>query len=240
MTAHVLMLSSSRKNDEPYLAHAQPFIYEHLKGIKDVLFIPFAGVTISYDEYTQRVAEGLPTLNVTGLHQVSSPREAVENAIANNQAIMVGGGNTFHLLYTLYELDLIEPLKSAIADGLAYVGWSAGSNICGMTIRTTNDMPIIPPPSFDALDVLSCQLNPHYTDYSAPGHNGETRDQRLAEFTTVSPTTPVLAIREGTALKLTDNKLTLLGDLGGFVFLADEKHPINEGDDLTQFVDYCR
>jgi len=134
-------------------------------------------------------------------------------------------------------------MKHAIADGTPYVGWSAGSNICGQSIKTTNDMPIIEPPSFDALDIVPFQLNPHYTDYQPPGHNGETRDQRLAEFTTLNPTTPVVAIREGTALKLSGGTLTLedgrshkKDEHDGFIFLDDEKKPLNAGADLTHLI----
>lgn len=244
MNAHVLMLSSSRHADEPYLAHAKPHIHAHLNTTKEVLFVPFAGVNVSYDDYTKKVADALPELTVIGLHTFSSPADAIAEAKAKNQGIMVGGGNTFHLLYTLYEQNLIPLIQHAVAHGVPYIGWSAGSNICGATIKTTNDMPIIAPPSFDALDFISCQLNPHYTDFAPAGFNGETRDQRLREFTTVNPTTPVLAIREGTALILSAGKLAYMdatqNQLDGVIFLANDKHEINTDSDLTQFIDYCR
>jgi dipeptidase E len=149
---------------------------------------------------------------------------------------VVGGGNTFHLLSTLYAGALMVPIKHAIADATPYIGWSAGSNICGQSIRTTNDMPIIEPPSFEALNIVPFQLNPHYADYQPEGHNGETRDQRLFEFTALNPTTPVVAIREGTALTLTDSKLSLAGDKEGYVFLGNEKSPIAPGADLTELL----
>ncbi|MEL7441261.1 MAG: dipeptidase PepE [Pseudomonadota bacterium] len=237
MTAHVLMLSSSRQGDEAYLEHARALIFAHLGEIRDLLFVPYAAVTQTYDSYVDAVATALPECKVTGLHSVEDPVAAVKNAKKNGQAIVVGGGNTFHLLSTLYANALIVPIKHAIADCTPYIGWSAGSNICGQSIRTTNDMPIIEPPSFDALDIVPFQLNPHYTDYQPPGHNGETRDQRLAEFTTLNPTTPVVAIREGTALRLTHNQLTLVGEKDGFIFLGEEKTPIHSGDDLTYLLD---
>ncbi len=236
MTAHVLMLSSSRQGDEAYLEHAKALIFAHLGDIRDLLFVPFAAVTQSYDAYVSAVASALPECNVTGLHTLEDPVAAINHAKQNNQAIVVGGGNTFHLLATLYANALIVPLKHAIADSAPYIGWSAGSNICGASIRTTNDMPIIEPPSFDALDIVPFQINPHYTDYQPPGHNGETRDQRLAEFTALNPTTEVVAIREGTALTLTNNTLSLVGDKDGFIFLGDQKTPIKSGDDLTQLL----
>lgn len=245
MTAHVLMLSSSRQGSEPYLEHARALIFAHLGDIRDLLFVPYAAVTQSYDAYVDAVATALPECNVTGLHSVEDPVAAINNAKQNGQAIVVGGGNTFHLLSTLYANALIVPMKHAIADGTPYIGWSAGSNICGQSIRTTNDMPIIEPPSFDALDIVPFQINPHYTDYQPPGHNGETRDQRLAEFTTLNPTTPVVAIREGTALKLSESILTFEdgrenkadNEHDGFIFLSKEKTPINAGDSLNQLLD---
>ncbi|WP_032096074.1 MULTISPECIES: dipeptidase PepE [unclassified Alteromonas] len=236
MTAHALMLSSSRQGDEAYLEHARPHILAHLGDIRDLLFVPYAAVTGTYDEYVNKVAEALPECNVTGLHTVEDPVSAIHHAKENGQSIVVGGGNTFHLLSTLYAGALMVPIKHAIADATPYIGWSAGSNICGQSIRTTNDMPIIEPPSFEALNIVPFQLNPHYTDYQPEGHNGETRDQRLFEFTALNPTTPVVAIREGTALTLTDSKLALAGDKEGYVFLGNEKSPIAPGADLTELL----
>jgi dipeptidase E len=236
MTAHALMLSSSRQGDEAYLEHARPHILAHLGDIRDLLFVPYAAVTGTYDEYVNKVAEALPECNVTGLHTVEEPVSAINHAKENGQSIVVGGGNTFHLLSTLYASALMVPIKHAIADATPYIGWSAGSNICGQSIRTTNDMPIIEPPSFEALNIVPFQLNPHYNDYQPEGFNGETRDQRLFEFTALNPTTPVVAIREGTALTLTDNKLALAGDKEGYVFLGNEKSPIAPGADLTELL----
>ncbi|MBU2977453.1 dipeptidase PepE [Alteromonas sp. C1M14] len=235
MSAHVLMLSSSRADDEEYLAHGRPHIFTHLGTIRDILFVPYAGVTISWDEYTQKVRHALPECKITGLHTLSDPVQAIHAAYENKQAVLVGGGNTFNLLATLYQFELMAPLKQAVAKGLPYIGWSAGSNICGTTIRTTNDMPITQPPSFDSLAFVQCQINPHYSNYQPPGFNGETRDQRLAEFTALNPLTPVLGIREGSALLLSDNALSLKGK-SGVIFLGEHKKDMHEGDDLSEFL----
>ena len=236
MTAHVLMLSSSRQGNEAYLEHAKSLIFTHLGDIRDILFIPYAAVTQSYDNYVKAVELALPELKITGIHTLNNPIQAINNAQSNGQAIVVGGGNTFHLLHTLYQQELIEPIQQAVTNGTPYIGWSAGSNICGQSIRTTNDMPIIEPRSFNALNLVPFQLNPHYSDYQPPGHNGETRDQRLAEFTTLYPTIPVVAIREGSALSLVDKQLTLVGEKDGFIFIGNEKRSISPNDNLTQLI----
>lgn len=222
--------------EEDYLQHAIPMISSHLKNTdtqaSPVVFVPYAGVTMSHDEYTDKVKAALHGLNIKGIHEFADPQAAVSDA----SAIMVGGGNTFRLLHQLYRYDLIDRIKERVGQGMPYIGWSAGSNICGMSIRTTNDMPIIEPPSFDSLGFLPCQLNPHYTDYQPPNHNGESRDQRLAEFTTLNPTMPVLAIREGTALLKKGNELTLIGELAGFVFIGNQKNAISEGENLNKYL----
>ncbi|MFT5281854.1 MAG: dipeptidase E, partial [Yoonia sp.] len=174
----------------------------------------------------------LPTLRITGIHESDDPKAAMQNA----QAILIGGGNTFNLLHLLYTHDLIEIIKHKVEQGTPYIGWSAGSNICGLSIRTTNDMPIIEPRSFDALHFVNAQLNPHYSNYVAPNFHGETRDQRLAEFCCLNPAVPVLAIREGSGLLIRNNKLSLLGTLNGFVFASQEKIPFNNTQDLTEYL----
>ncbi|MFC3093418.1 dipeptidase PepE [Alteromonas sediminis] len=228
------MLSSSRKGEQPYLTGARPYILDHLSHTQNVLFVPYAGVSISFDDYTQKVAEVLPELTVTGIHQTDDPARAIENA----SAIIVGGGNTFSLLSNLYNHRLVELLKVRLQAGTPYIGWSAGANICGATIKTTNDMPIVQPKSFDALAVLPCQINPHYSDYHPPGFNGETRDQRLGEFTTMYPDIPVVAIKEGTALLRQENTLTYLGEEESVVFLGQNKQAIQPNADLSHLL-FC-
>jgi dipeptidase E len=124
------------------------------------LFIPYAGVRLDWDAYTDIVASALPKLQVKGIHQQKDPIQALASA----EIIAVGGGNTFNLLSILYQHKLLEPIREKVHQGTPYIGWSAGSNICGNSIRTTNDMPIIAPPSFDALQLVPFQINPHYTD----------------------------------------------------------------------------
>jgi dipeptidase E len=230
---NVLMLSSSRVANEDYLQHAIPMLDQHLPNIEELLFIPFAGVNVSWDDYTTRVQHALTDYQVKGIHQFANPHQALENA----QAILVGGGNTFNLLNELYHQDLLGNIKNQVNKGTPYVGWSAGSNICGNSIRTTNDMPIIQPPSFEALNFVPFQLNPHYSDYQAPGHNGETRAQRIEEFCILNPGMPVIGIREGGALLLQGDSLLLKGELDGVVFEGPSQRIIYPNQNLSEYLD---
>lgn len=203
-TRNLLLLSSSKVADTPYLQHALPFIEQQLADAENILFIPYAGVGMTNDEYTEKVNLALRAINksVSGLHSFTDQKKAVKNA----QAIIVGGGNTFSLLKTLYDYDLIDDIKVAVQKlGVKYIGWSAGANIAGLSIKTTNDMPIEQPASFEALALVNCQLNPHYSEYSPPGFNGETREQRLAEFMTIEPKTLIIGLVEGSALRINGN-----------------------------------
>lgn len=226
------MLSSSRSGDEDYLASAKDMITPFLRSSSKVVFIPYAGVTISWDDYTSKVQKALPELTITGIHQHASAKQALQEA----QVIMVGGGNTFNLLHQLYEQDLIALIEDLVVDGKPYIGWSAGSNICGNSIRTTNDMPIIQPRSFGALRLVPFQINPHYSDYQPPGFNGETRAERIAEFCALNPTMPVVGIREGSALLRENDSLKLLGDLDGVVFLNGIEQVISANQDLSSYL----
>ncbi|MCC5855021.1 MAG: dipeptidase PepE [Idiomarina sp.] len=230
---NLLMMSSSRAANPDYLAHGRQWLANHFAG-RDVVFIPYAGVTLDADEYTARVAGALASagVKVFGIHEFSSPQAAIEQA----QAIAVGGGNTFMLLHKLYEFGLLDPLRQRILAGLPYAGWSAGSNILGTSIRTTNDMPIVQPRSFNALNVVPFQLNPHFTDAIPPGHMGETRSQRIEEFMCVDSHTPVLAIPEGTALRVTGKHMALLGDQDGVIFHGGKRLPLKAGKDCSQWL----
>lgn len=232
----LLLLSSSKAGDSAYLAPCLAPISDHCAGLK-VLFIPYAGVGMSYADYTSKVRDALVTtdLDIIGIETFANPRQAVAKA----QAIMVGGGNTFHLLQQLYQQQLLTPIQQAVQRGVPYVGWSAGSNIAGLSIRTTNDMPIVEPPSFKALQLVPFQLNPHYSDYHPPGFHGETRDQRLSEFMAVAPTTPVIAIPEGAALQIDGQHmryLTYRDKNPGYVFLGGNKQPLVAGSDCSQWL----
>lgn len=230
----LLLLSSSRAQNSDYLTPYMDWITTHLKDITELLFIPYAGVSVSYDDYLAKVQLALTPhgIAVRSIHQYPDARQAVNNA----QAIAVGGGNTFHLLYQLYQHDIVRLLKERVTSGVPYIGWSAGSNIAGSTICTTNDMPIIQPASFNALNLLPVQLNPHYTDYVPEGFHGETRDMRLAEFMQLHPATPVIALPEGTALRRSGDSLTLLGTDGGYLFLGGNKTPLAQNSNLAEFL----
>jgi dipeptidase E len=230
---NVLMLSSSRVANEDYLQHAIPMLNQHLPNIAELLFIPFAGVNVSWDDYTTKVQHALADYQVKGIHRFANPHQALENA----QAILVGGGNTFNLLNELYHQDLLGNIKNQVNKGTPYVGWSAGSNICGNSIRTTNDMPIVQPPSFEALNFVPFQINPHYTDYQAPAHNGETRAQRIEEFCILNPEMPVIGIREGGALLLQGESLLLKGELDGVVFEGLSQCIIYPNQNLSGYLD---
>ncbi len=230
----LLLLSSSRAGNSDYLAPGLSLIAEQLTGIHQVLFIPYAGVSVSYDAYQQMVQSALAPLGieVQSIHQMPDPLLAVQQA----QAIMVGGGNTFQLLHLLYQQQLVTAIRDKVQQGTPYIGWSAGANIAGLSIRTTNDMPIVQPASFDALQLLPCQLNPHYTDYKPAGFHGETRDMRLAEFMHLEPGTAIIGLPEGSALRREAEKLTYLGQQDGYLFIGGSKTAILPGADLSAFL----
>jgi dipeptidase E len=189
--------------------------------VRRVLFVPFAAVVRSYDEYAARAREKLGPLGfeVESVHEAGDARGAVEGA----EAIAVGGGNTFHLLRGMYEAGLVEAIRARAASGTPYFGWSAGANVAGPTIRTTNDMPIVEPPSLDALRLVPFQINPHYTDARIEGHMGETRDERLNEFVHANPGVRVVGLREGTMLRVEGDGVRLLGGRPARLFLKGEE-----------------
>jgi len=213
----MLLLSNSTNFGGTFLGHAGDWLAGHLSGVRSVLFVPFAAVRFSYDEFVRKVAERLGPfgIEVRGIHAAPDPVAAVRDA----EAIAVGGGNTFQLLARMYELDVLDPIRERVRAGAPYVGWSAGSNVAGPTIRTTNDMPIVEPPSLAALALLPFQLNPHFTDAVIPNHGGETRSERLLEFLELNRAMPVLALREGTALQVQSDRMILLGDQPGRGFV---------------------
>jgi dipeptidase E len=189
-------------------------------GVRRVLFVPFAAVVRTEDEYLARVRNNFGPLGyeVESIHQAADARAAVEGA----DAIAVGGGNTFHLLRGLYRSGVVELIRERVANGVPYVGWSAGSNVACPTIRTTNDMPIVEPPTFDALGLVPFQINPHYTDFHIEGHMGETRDERLLEFAHANPGVRVIGIREGTMLRVEGDEIRLIGGKPARLFLKGE------------------
>lgn len=213
----LLLLSNSTNPGESYLGYPKQTIKSFL-GDKplNIVFVPYAAVTFSYDEYAAKVNGSLNEvgLNVKGIHTFDNPKEAIENA----DAIMVGGGNTWKLTRTMQENGLIDIIRTKVQNGTPYIGWSAGSNVACPTLRTTNDMPIVAPLSFDTFNLVPFQLNPHYLDDSPSNHGGETREMRIAEFIIQNPEVYVVGLRESTILHFEDGKLSLIGDRSARIF----------------------
>ncbi len=229
----LLLLSNSTNYGERYLEYPQSAIKDFLgDSISEVLFVPFAGVRLSYAEYAAMVRERFEQMGygLKSVHEASDPVETVRSA----QAIAVGGGNTFHLLRGLYQTGLIEAVRARVQEGAPFIGWSAGSNVACPTIKTTNDMP----PSFRALNLVPFQINPHYTDFHPAGHAGETREQRLAEFLETNEGVYVVGLREGSILRVEDASVKLLGHHSARLFLkgreAREYRPQDSLDFLLQ------
>lgn len=217
----ILAASTSTVYGSGYLEYILDRAVEFLNAEK-FLFIPYArpgGAT--YDEYTEspKKAFAQKNISVKGIHEFDNPKEAIENA----KAIFVGGGNTFLLLKTLYELDLMDVLKTVVANGTPYMGSSAGSNLTGLTVGTTNDMPIVYPPSFDALGFLPFNINPHYLDPDPDStHKGETRETRIKEFHQFN-SQAVLGLREGSWLEVQKGEIELKGDPTARLFRQGEE-----------------
>jgi dipeptidase E len=230
MSTSALLLSSSRVHGGGYLDHAEDEIKHFLQGVTRILFVPYA--LQDGDGYAQIARTRFEAMgfSLDSIHESAHPRLAVEQA----QAMFVGGGNTFRLLKAIYELDLLEVIKRRAQSNMPYMGASAGSNIAGPTIRTTNDMPIVQPPSFNALGLLPFQINPHYIDADPNStHMGETREQRLREYLEEN-TVPVVAIREPAMLHLENGVVTLKGNARARIFKrGQEPYEVEAGGVLT-------
>ncbi|MCF8229752.1 MAG: dipeptidase PepE [Bacteroidales bacterium] len=214
----LLLISNSTNAGEEYLGWPRQYIKDFLSktDVKKVLFIPYAGVGLSeksleasYDAYEEKVKKVYDSLGyeVYSIHREKDPQKAVEDA----EAIAVGGGNTFHLVHMLHKNKLIHIIREKVKAGMHYMGWSAGSNVACPSLKTTNDMPIIEPASFDCFNLIPFQINPHYLDANPDGHAGETRQQRIEEFMVVNREIYVAGLRESSLLLLEDDFLKLLG-----------------------------
>lgn len=214
----LLLLSNSKNVGQGYLEHAEQPITDFLgTSVKTVLFVPYAAVRLTFDEFAATVAVRLGAMGygVEPIHRTRSPKAAVKKA----EAIVVGGGNTFHLLKTLHEKGLVEAIRERARAGTPYVGWSAGSNVACPTMKTTNDMPIVEPPSLSACGLVRFQINPHYLDVHPQGHGGETREERLLEFIAANPRVHVVGLREGSILRVEGGHIALLGEKAARIFL---------------------
>ena len=229
----LIIASTSTLHGGNYLEYLLPELQEFFAGCSSLLFIPYARPGgISHEDYTKKVADAFLPLAITvkGLHELDNPAEAIKNA----EALFTGGGNTFLLVSQLYRYKVIDALTTAVNGGTPYLGTSAGSNVCGLTMQTTNDMPIIYPPSFKTLGFIPFNLNPHYLD-PMPGstHMGETRETRIKEFHQFN-TQPVLGLREGSWLAVNGKKTTLKGELSARLFRQNkEAEEIEAGADLS-------
>lgn len=214
---NLLLASTSTLFGSSYLEYLLPKLKSHFKNCKTVLFIPYARPCgISYDEYTQKTASAFAKINITikGIHQYENPALAIQNA----EGIFTGGGNTFLLVKQLYHEKIMTTLKETLEKGTPYLGTSAGSNIAGLSMQTTNDMPIVYPPSFQTLGLIPFNLNVHFTDADSQStHMGESRETRINEFHQFN-NFPVLGLKEGSWLEIKDGKIILKGKLSAKLF----------------------
>lgn len=218
---------------EPYLDYPKQAIKKFL-GDKPVnaLFIPYAAVTFSFDDYVDKVQERFMEIGhrVTGIHTFDDPVAAVHQA----EAIVVGGGNTWQLVRMMHDKHLMAPIREKVFSGIPFIGWSAGANVACPTLRTTNDMPIIDPHGFETINLVPFQINPHYLDANPDGHAGETREQRIQEFLAVNPDVTVVGLREGSMLLREGNLLSLLGNRNARIFRKRETPiELNTSDDFS-------
>ena len=210
----ILLISNSTLYGSGYLDHAETEIRSFLGAVKRVLFVPFA--LHDRDGYTATAQKRFEKMGyeLSSVHNASDPRQAVNDT----DAVFIGGGNTFRLLKALYDFDLLDPIRERVAAGMPYIGSSAGSNVAAPTIKTTNDMPIVEPPSFNALGLVSFQINPHYLDPDPNSkHMGETREARLRQFLEENDT-PVAGLREGAILRIENGETILKGSTGARIF----------------------
>ena len=229
---NLLLISNSTNAGEEYLKYPIAEIAKTLQGVSEVVFIPYAAVTFSYDEYEAKVQARFNEIGikVKSIHHALNKRNFLRNA----EAVVIGGGNTFALLKRMQEEDLLDVIHRRVKGGMPYVGWSAGSNVTCPTICTTNDMPIVQPESFRAIGLVSFQINPHYLDANPVGHAGETREQRILEYLEANRSRYVVGLREGCMLRIDDNGIELIGSRPMRIFKKGQPtYEVNPGDDIS-------
>ncbi len=233
MTMRLLLISNSTNAGEAYLDYPKHNIHDFL-GEKCVkcLFIPYAGVTVTWDDYEKKVKNRFNEVghDIVSIHHFDDPVKAVEEA----DCIVIGGGNTWKLLHDMHANKLIEPIRKKVLGGTPYIGWSAGSNVTCPTLMTTNDMPIIDPLGFDALNLIPFQINPHYLDKKVEGHGGESREDRILEFIEVNRDVYVAGLREGCMFVVEDDKMRIIGQRNLRLFkYGEETREIAPTEDFT-------
>lgn len=240
MSKQLLLISNSTNPGEEYLEWPKQYISQFLKKttVSKILFIPFAGVNLtrdgvnpSYEIYTAKVKKVFENIGYT-VYSIVNEKDPVK-AVEDAECIMIGGGNTFFLVYMLYKWKIMEAIRLKILSGTPYIGWSAGSNVACPSLRTTNDMPIVEPESFNTLNVIPFQINPHYLDDHFTNHGGETREQRIMEFLAVNPLIKIVGLRERTAILVEGENVELVGSRPMRYFeFAQEPKEFEPGDDL--------
>ena len=210
----VLLISNSTLYGSGYLDHAESEIRDFLGDVKSVLFVPYA--LYDRDAYASTAQERFQRMGyeLTSIHTSSNPQAAVDEA----EVVFIGGGNTFRLLKALYDFGVLDPIRKRVHNGMPYIGSSAGSNVAGPTIKTTKDMPIVQPPSFDALGLVPFQISPHFLDPDPNStHMGETQEERILQFLEENET-PVAGLREGAMVRVEDGATVLKGSSGARIF----------------------
>lgn len=230
---NLIAASTSTMYGEEFLEYLLPELAKLFENVSELLFIPYArpgGIT--HDSYTRKVRKAIHPLgiDVKGIHEFDNAKQALHEA----EAIFVGGGSTFVLIKELHERNILDTLREVVRNGTPYLGTSAGSNITGPNVRTTNDMPIVEPPSLDALGFLPFNLNPHYLDPDPDSrHQGETRETRITEFHAYNKET-VIGLREGSWIRVEGNSIRLEGDLSARIFEpGNEPYELDSGVELN-------
>jgi dipeptidase E len=229
----LLLLSNSTMPGTPFFTWPRPFVQDFLgERRKKLVFIPFAAVTLPMDEYEEIVKTVFEQMghSLLSVHHAEDKIRAVESA----EGIVVGGGNTFALVSRMYQENLMATVRARVLEGVPYIGWSAGANLSCPTLMTTNDMPVVQPPSFEALNLIPFQMNPHYHELKFEGQGGETRKERLQEFLVMNPAKKVVGLPEGMLLQRDGQQLTLKGT--GIAKLYQSGKPIEDlqtGSDLS-------